>query len=266
MISLLSILAIGFLFGMRHATDPDHVIAISTIVSRASNIKRASMIGVAWGVGHTLTIVAVGFLMIFFRMALPTRVGLAMELAAGLMLILLGLNNLRGFLKKIAGRFQVGDPDRCDHARSRHGDYGHAPIRADHTARGHDIRHNLIATVDRWFHRLDMYQLLRPLMIGIVHGLAGSAAIALLVLTTIRSVPWAVGYLVVFGIGTVLGMMLITITLGSALAYSGKRIAIADRHFATVAGVISLALGLCIAYQIGFVGGLFRAQAHWIPR
>jgi high-affinity nickel permease len=80
MISLLSILAIGFLFGMRHATDPDHVIAISTIVSRASNIKRASMIGVAWGVGHTLTIVAVGFLMIFFRMALPTRVGLAMEL------------------------------------------------------------------------------------------------------------------------------------------------------------------------------------------
>jgi hypothetical protein len=103
-------------------------------------------------------------------------------------------------------------------------------------------------------------------MIGIVHGLAGSAAIALLVLTTIRSVPWAVGYLVVFGIGTVLGMMLITITLGSALAYSGKRIAIADRHFATVAGVISLALGLCIAYQIGFVGGLFRAQAHWIPR
>ena len=265
MISLLSIIVMGLLLGMRHATDPDHIIAVSTIVSREGNIKRASMIGVTWGIGHTLTIVAVGFVMILFRIALPPRVGLAMELAVGLMLIFLGLNNLRGFFNWAAKRFQVGVPDQGDHVPyHRHSDYVHAHIHGDQTT--HEHHHSVLATMDRWYHRSGMYQLLRPLVIGIVHGLAGSAAIALLVLTTIRSVPWAVAYLVVFGIGTVMGMMLITLTMGSTLAYAGTRIAPVGRHFASVAGLISVVLGLFIAYQIGFVDGLFRAQAHWIPR
>jgi high-affinity nickel-transport protein len=267
MISLIPIIGMALLFGIRHATDPDHVIAVSTIISREGNIKRASMIGVAWGIGHTLTIVTVGFMMIFFRIALPPRVGLTMELPVALMLILLGLNNLRGSLNWTAERFQVGAPEHGDAVRyPRHSDYVHAHIHADQTAHGHDTDHNMVATMDRWFHRSDIYQLVRPLVIGIVHGLAGSAAIALLVLTTIRSVPWAVGYLVVFGIGTVLGMMLITLSMGSTFAYAGRRIAFAGRHFTSVAGALSVALGLLTTYQIGFVDGLFRAQAHWIPR
>lgn len=265
MISLLSIIVMGFLFGMRHATDPDHVIAVSTIVSREGNVKSASMIGVAWGLGHALTIVAVGFVMIFFRIAPPPRVGLAMELAVGLMLIFLGLNNLRGFLNWPAKRFQVGVPDQGNHVYNhRHGNYVHAHINGEQLVHAH--HRDALATLDRWFHRPGMYQLLRPLVIGIVHGLAGSAAIALLVLTTIHTVPWAVAYLVVFGIGTVMGMMLITLTMGSSFSYAGRRIATVGRHFASVAAVISVALGLFIAYQIGFVDGLFRAQAHWTPR
>ena len=265
MISLFSIVVMGFLLGMRHATDPDHVIAVSTIVSREGNIKSASMIGVAWGIGHSLTIVAVGFVMIIFRIALPPRVDLAMELVVRLMLIFLGLNNLRGFFTSPSKRFQVGVPDRGDHVHNhRHGNYVDTHIHGDQLVFAH--RRDVLATMDRWFHRSGMYQLLRPLVIGIVHGLAGSAAIALPVLTTIHSVLWAVAYLVVFGIGTVMGMMLITLTLGSSFSYAGRRIAAVGRHFAWVAGVISVALGLLIAYQIGFVDGLFRAQAHWIPR
>ena len=267
MTSLLSIITMGFLFGMRHATDPDHVIAVSTIVSGQGNLKRASIIGVAWGVGHTLTVIAVGFLLIFFRIALPPRVGLAMELAVALMLIFLGLNNLRGFLHRTVRRFQVGGPDDEDLIRyHRFENDSHTHIHAHYTAHSHDTQSNTVETMDGWFHMSGIYQLLRPLIIGIVHGLAGSAAIALLVLTTIRSVPWAVGYLVVFGIGTVLGMMLITITMGSTFAYAGKHIASARKHFASVSGTISAALGLFIAYHVGFVDGLFRAQAYWIPR
>jgi ABC-type nickel/cobalt efflux system permease component RcnA len=267
MISLLSVIVMGFLLGMRHATDPDHVIAVSTIVSHEGNTKRASMIGVAWGIGHTLTIVAVGFLMIFFRIALPPRVGLAMELAVGLMLIFLGLNNLRGFFHWAAERFQVGAPDHGDLVPYHpHGDFVDAHIHGDQAVHGHDNQHNMVAAMDRWFPTSGLYHLLRPLIIGIVHGLAGSAAIALLVLTTIGSVSWAVGYLVVFGIGTVLGMMLITLTMGSTFTYAKKRLVSAGRSFGWVAGAISVAFGLFITYQIGFVDGLFRAQAHWIPR
>ena len=94
MTSGLAILAIGFLLGMRHATDPDHVIAVSTIVSRERSIVKAGLIGVLWGVGHTLTILVVGAAIILFGVAIPTRVGLTMEFSVGLMLILLGILNL----------------------------------------------------------------------------------------------------------------------------------------------------------------------------
>src|SRR3984893_15129270 len=96
MTSGLAILTIGFLLGMRHATDPDHVIAVSTIVSRERSIVKAGLIGVLWGCGHTITIVAVGAAIILFDMAIPARVGLTMEFSVGLMLILLGLLNLTG--------------------------------------------------------------------------------------------------------------------------------------------------------------------------
>jgi high-affinity nickel-transport protein len=103
-------------------------------------------------------------------------------------------------------------------------------------------------------------------MIGIVHGLAGSAAIALLVLSTIPNVRWAIAYLAVFGVGTILGMMLITLTIGSTFVYGQKRFARIGRHFGVAAGLISLLFGIVIAYQIGFVDGLFTGHVHWIPR
>jgi high-affinity nickel-transport protein len=107
---------------------------------------------------------------------------------------------------------------------------------------------------------------MRPLLVGIVHGLAGSAAVALLVLATIPSPRWAVAYLLVFGVGTIAGMMLITVAIATGLAWAGARSAWWSRRMALVSGLVSVAFGLFVAYQIGFVQGLFTANPHWTPR
>ncbi|HET7439871.1 MAG TPA: high-affinity nickel-transport family protein [Terriglobales bacterium] len=268
MIGLLTIVAVGFFLGMRHATDPDHVIAVSTIITREHNVKRSAMIGAAWGVGHTLTILAVGGAIILFKITLPPRLGLAMELAVGVMLIFLGVKNLGGLLNWSAQQAPIEAPMghlQQPHYHS-HGDYVHAHQRGQSRKHPHDPEHNPVARLDRWFTRSSLYQLLRPLIVGIIHGLAGSAAIALLVLSTISNVRWAIAYLAVFGIGTVLGMMLITLTLGSTFSYGQKRFARIGQHFGWAAGLISVGFGIFIAYEIGFVNGLFTSNVHWAPR
>jgi len=117
MTSGLAILAIGFLLGMRHATDPDHVIAVSTIVSRERSILKAGLIGVFWGCGHTLTIALVGSAIILFGVVIPPRAGLTMEFSVGLMLILLGVLNLTGIMQWLSERFSPA----------------HAPVTATHS-------------------------------------------------------------------------------------------------------------------------------------
>ena len=268
MIGLLTIIAVGFLLGMRHATDPDHVIAVSTIVTREHSLKKSAVIGAAWGIGHTLTILAVGGAIILFRINLPPRLGLAMELAVAVMLILLGLRNVGGLFtwttKNVIVPEKQLDQER-PHYHS-HGDFIHSHQHAQPGGHPHDPHRNPVSRLDRWFKSYRPYQLMRPLFIGIVHGLAGSAAIALLVLSTIPSVRWAIAYLAVFGVGTVLGMTLITLTIGSTLSFGQRKFANVSRHFALAAGLISLAFGVFIAYEIGFVNGLFTGHVHWIPR
>lgn len=231
MISLPSLLILGFLLGMRHATDADHVVAVTTIVSRDRTVRGAARIGSLWGAGHTLTILLVGGAIILFGLAIPPRVGLALELAVGLMLIVLGALALR-----------TGDA---------------------HTA--HDSAHAAIALADRGLSARRGYALLRPLLVGIVHGLAGSAGVALLVLGSIRDPRWAVGYLAIFGAGTVAGMVLITTALAVPLAAATGSFTRANRWLTLAAGIASVALGLFLVYRIGFVDGLFTGNPHWIP-
>jgi high-affinity nickel permease len=269
MIGLLSIVALGFFLGMRHATDPDHVIAVTTIVARYRKISHAALIGAFWGLGHTLTILLVGSGIILLGWVIPARVGLSMEFSVGLMLILLGLLNLTGMLQWITNTFSpaTGIPGLAHSHPHSHGDYIHThPHQHDPEAHPHAPEQTPLGWFDRHFGRLGVYQMVRPLVVGLVHGLAGSAAVALLVLTTIRNPKWAIAYLLVFGIGTIAGMMLITGAMVLPFAYAEKRFSRLNRGMRVASGLISVAFGLFLVYEIGFVNGLFTSHPHWTPR
>ena len=253
---------------MRHATDPDHVIAVSTIVSRERSIAKAGFIGILWGCGHTLTIVAVGAAIILFGLAIPARAGLTMEFSVGLMLILLGVLNLTGAMKWISEKFSLAHP-RVTGERAHLHEHGsrvhfhwhsHAPA-AEHHADSLAAASSLRGP----FERLGLFHSLRPLLVGIVHGLAGSAAVALLVLSTIKDPKWAVLYLLIFGIGTIAGMMLITAAIALPFSFAGSRFAWLNRSFVVGSGLVSLSFGLFVCYQIGFAAGLFTNHPHWTP-
>jgi high-affinity nickel-transport protein len=267
MTSGMAILAIGFVLGMRHATDPDHVIAVSTIVSRERSILKAGLIGILWGVGHTLTILVVGAGIIVFDLAIPARVGLTMEFSVGLMLILLGVLNLTGAMGWISEKFSPAHPRVTgSHAHLHEHEskvhlhwHSHGPEREHH---GESL------TPPEWLSgtpSLGIFHTLRPLFVGLVHGLAGSAAVALLVLGTIREPRWAVLYLMIFGIGTIAGMMLITAAIALPFSFAGYKFARLNKGLIVGSGLLSLAFGLFVCYQIGFVDGLFTTHPNWTP-
>ncbi len=270
MIGFLSILAVGFFLGMRHATDPDHVIAVTTIVSNQRNSMRAALIGAFWGVGHTLTIFVVGAGIILFNLVIPVRVGLSMELSVAVMLIILGLWNVAGFLRSApvaAASMPDHKAEKVVHSHPHsHGDLVHNHAHAhQHESHSDSPDHMPLDWMDRVFGKVSLYQYLRPLVVGIVHGLAGSAAVALLVLTTIRNVHWAVAYLLVFGVGTIAGMMLITMSIASAFTMMASGRQKFSRRLALASGLLSVGFGLFVAYQICFVNGFFTNHAQWIP-
>jgi ABC-type nickel/cobalt efflux system permease component RcnA len=265
MISCVWVIALGFFLGMRHATDPDHVIAVTTIVSRQQNIRHAALIGILWGVGHTITILAVGSAIILFGIVIPPRLGLSMELSVGLMLILLGVLNLSGFMRWITETFTPMEAAGRTHTHVvgtslHHHTHSHPPEKQNHEGDSHN------RWMDRTFGKLGVYQVVRPLAVGLIHGLAGSAAVALLVLTTIRVPSLAVLYLLVFGIGTIAGMMLITTAIAVPFKYSKTRFARLNQNLAVASGIISVAFGVFIVYEMGYVNGLFTHTPNWIPR
>jgi ABC-type nickel/cobalt efflux system permease component RcnA len=234
---------LGLLLGMRHSTDADHVVAVSTIVSKQRSIRHAGLIGTIWGLGHTLTIFAVGSLIILFGVEIPPRLGLSMEFSVALMLILLGVLNLTGVMQRATSYL----------TRNRKPENVPALDKAE-------------TLLDRTVGRFGVYQCVRPLVIGIVHGLAGSAAVALLVLSTIHSPVWATVYLLIFGAGTMMGMMCMTAMMAVPLAYAGNRFTSVSRLFSVASGLVSVCFGFFLVYQLGFLGGLFTSHPQWTPR
>jgi nickel/cobalt exporter len=240
---------LGLILGMRHSTDADHVVAISTIVSKQRSIRNAAFVGSVWGIGHTITIFIVGSLIILCGVEIPPRVGLSMEFSVAVMLVLLGVLNLSGLMQKITKRFTPAVPDSIE-----------TLLQAQTNITGGN----------RWLRepitRLGAYQCLRPLLIGLVHGLAGSAAVALLVLSTIRNPVWATIYLLIFGAGTMLGMMCMTAAIAVPLSLGANRFAKLGQYLGVVSGVVSLSFGSVLVYQLGFLGGLFTDHPQWTPR
>jgi len=234
-VSLAAILALGFFLGMRHATDADHVVAVSAIVSRKRSLGAAAPIGILWGLGHTLTLLLVGGAIVLFGIVIPPHVGLGMELSVACMLVLLGGLNLRSVLQEAR---------EAATARAAGRSHTHVPSDAAGWLRGHSLR---------------------PLVVGSVHGLAGSAAVALLVLGTIRDAVSALCYLGIFGVGTVAGMLLITSAFAIPVAAVAGRFERLHRALGTATGLSSIALGALLVYQIGFVHGLFTGNPQWTP-
>lgn len=211
MISSLSILLLGFVLGMRHATDADHVVAVTAIVSGEPSLRRASRVGALWGIGHSVTILVVGGAIIVFRLSVPPRVGLALEFAVALMLILLGALSLS---------------DRAVSSAA---------------------------------------SAVRPVVVGLVHGLAGSAFVALLVVAAVPGAWLGLAYLAIFGLGTVAGMVLVTMAVAVPSALSAHRIVHAHRYLRLASGLASVAFGVVLARH-GVSQGLFAATPSWTPR
>ncbi|MGH7663280.1 MAG: high-affinity nickel-transport family protein [Gemmatimonadaceae bacterium] len=211
--SLLFTFVISLLLGMRHATDPDHIVAVTTIVSRERSTWKAGGIGALWGVGHTLTILLVGGAIMLFKLSFSARLGLSMEFVVAIMLVVLGVLNI----------FNVQS----------------APGRLTQ---------------------------MRPLFVGVVHGLAGSAAAALLIVPLIDDPRWAMFYIVVFGVGTIVGMAAVTLAIAVPSAYAASRLTSLQRGLRMASGALSLGFGLYLAHRIGFVDGLFTANPRWTPQ
>lgn len=245
MFSFLGIVSLGFFLGMRHATDPDHVVAVCTIVSKERRSARAALIGVLWGLGHTLTIFVVGAFIILFKVTIPARLGLSMELCVGLMLMLLGILNLTGTIRWLQERF---GPEVTASGSSAASNCRERPPNLSTSMRD-----------------LGAYNILRPLLVGIVHGLAGSTAIALLVMSTIHDPWWAIAYLFLFGVGTIAGMMLITLAICLPFTLTARRFSGWNRSMGIASGLVSLCFGLFLFYRIGFMNGLFTSHATWTP-
>ena len=257
MITLFSILVLGFFLGMRHATDADHVVAVTTIVSKQRSIGNAALTGIYWGIGHSLTLLVVGGAIIFFGFVIPERLGLSLEFCVALMLILLGALNLRAALRFLSLNSAAAGRGHSHEHVHHDGEWVHThPHGHGAEAHGHSDASVPPARMDRIFGRVSGYRAIRPIVIGVVHGLAGSAALALLVLPIIQRPLWALAYLFVFGLGTIAGMMLMTATIAVPITYTARFDSF-QRHFGTAAGVLSLGFGLFLAYQIGFVDGLF---------
>lgn len=261
LLPFVTVVCLGILLGMRHSTDADHVVAISTIVSREGSLKGSATIGLLWGLGHTITIFLVGTALIIFGVVIPPRLGLSMEFCVALMLILLGVLNISGVLRWITERFtrlNIG-PNK-----SRGGVINNdlTSLQTSYSSGWWTIWRKLTLTLSQ----IGAYQTVRPLVVGLVHGLAGSAAVALLVLSTIKSPLWATAYLLVFGFGTMAGMVVMTSAISIPLIYSKTRFTSFTSHLAVISGFFSLGFGAFLVYHIGFVDGLFTSHMNWIPQ
>lgn len=231
--TLLATLGLGLLLGLKHAFDSDHLVTVSTLVARERSAWRSLWVGLFWGVGHTLTLLVVGLVVLGLKKQIPPPLGLSLECLVGLVLFTLGLTTLYDCWRK---RLHVHSHvhDEAVHA--------HFHVHADSPAHqhSHPVRLGL-----------------KPMMIGMVHGLAGSAALMLLVLTAISSPALGLVYIAVFGCGSIMGMGLVTLLMGMFFSLATGRLDNLNQGVRLAVGTLSTVFGAWMVIEIGFVQGLF---------
>lgn len=232
--ALLTTLLLGFALGIKHALDADHVVAVSTIVSQYRNPLKATLVGAFWGIGHTLTLLLVGIAVIGFKLVISDKLALSMEFLVGVVLLALGLQILWQYLPK-KKHTHIHDHSDQMHMHEHVHTHGKEEAHVQH----HAPRQR------------------RSLLLGMIHGLAGSAALMLLVLSTIQSPIEGVIYILIFGIGSILGMMIISTLIGLPFVLSSQRFSSLNHTIRFTAGALSTGLGIFLMINIGFVQGLF---------
>ncbi len=226
-----TVLVLGFALGLKHALDPDHMVAVSTIVSESKSIARSSLVGTFWGLGHTMSLLLAGIAVIAFRIRIPERMALWMEFAVALMLVILGakalLKPLRGWNVHI----------------HRHSHDGSSHIHLHLHRPGEEGAHH---------HRHLIGFGARPFFVGMVHGMAGSAALMILVLATIPSAVAGLLYIAVFGLGSVGGMLIMSSLISMPFVLTRKRFRLLSEGLQVTVGLFSLSFGLFLAWHYGF--------------
>lgn len=223
-----AILLVGLILGIRHALDADHVVAVSTIISKNKNLLKSSILGAAWGLGHASTLLLVGLLVLIFKLSIPTKVALSMELAVGIILVILGLS--------VAKEFFI---DKMHLHCHRHESNVHPHLHSHKDRSDHSHEHKMKSEY-------------KTFLVGMVHGLAGSAALMLLVLTTVRTPYQGVLYILIFGLGSILGMVAISTIISLPFAYTTTKFEELNYKIRLTAGFISIFLGISIILTIGF--------------
>jgi len=245
--SAFSILGLGLVFGLKHATEADHIIAVSTIVSEHRKLLRAALVGALWGLGHTVSLVIVGVIVLALKVAIPENFAGWLEFAVAIMIIVLGLMALRRALRSRHSSFHI---HRHDHGLLEHSHlhFHEGEVNSDSGSHSHGVL------------RLG----LKPVIVGAVHGLAGSAALTLLVLTQIASPLLGFFYLVTFGIGSILGMLFMSGLIGLPFVLSSRGMGRFQYQLQLLAGVLSIVFGIWYGYETGIVSGIARAMVSSI--
>ncbi len=259
-----AILALGLLLGVRHAFDVDHLVAVSTIVSEYRNPLKAIWIGVSWGLGHTTTLFLAGGLLLLLNLQMPERVALWFEFAVGIMLVALGVQTLISVRRRkvhVHVHDSVAQPHQHFHTHEATSGHGHS-----HEAHSPRLSQVMLEGAIPGEHRsaapasaLKPFFRLKSYLVGTVHGLAGSAALMLLVLASIRSVWHGLTYILIFGLGTVLSMGAISIFISLPFSVSG-RLPRLNAIIQVIAGTFSIIFGVFLMYQIGIAEGLFAER------
>ena len=241
-LSLMAILGLGLVFGLKHATEVDHVVAISTIVSRHRNVFRSAFVGALWGAGHTVSLLGIAIVVLWFRVAIPERVSGWLEFGVALMIIGLGVSALWRSLRKNA-KFHV-------HQHSHDGiSHTHVHFHEHETQHKRALPSHHSHGVSRigW----------KPVMVGMMHGLAGSGALTLLVLTQISSAWIGLLYVLTFGLGSIAGMLFMSGLIGLPFALTSRNLTHAHQGLQTLAAILSICFGVWYAYRVGFGASVF---------
>jgi sulfite exporter TauE/SafE len=231
-------LALGFVLGLRHALDADHLAAVSTFVTEEKSLLRSSMIGISWGMGHTASLLVFGLAVAAFRLALTPRFSQLLEFIVGCMLIALGANVLTKLARGSALHVHTHTHDGIEHA--------HLHVHVAEPRHEHQHQHRTLRLGGR------------PFMVGIVHGLAGTAALMMLVVGALPSLLLAAAYILIFGVGSIGGMMVMSLLMTVPLALAARRLRLLERVIRLVAGLFSLGFGSYLAWDVGLIQSLLR--------